>query len=128
MTIAVRIFQWITGLAGLGALAFGLLDWITNISIIPVHMLFGFILTIALLILSILMLFGSRVRVWGVVGIVYALIVPLLGLTQTTLLVGNVHWLIRTLHMLVGIGAMALAGIMARWYTLLKAREQVIVQ
>ena len=128
MTITVRILQWITGLAGLGALVLGLLDWIANISFINVHMLFGFTVTLALLVLSILMLFIRGMRIWGAVGIVYALIIPVFGLTQATLLVGDFHWLIRTAHLLVGIGALALAGIMAQRYTRLKAQGRIAVQ
>ncbi len=128
MTITVRILQWITGLAGLGALVLGLLDWIANISFINVHMLFGFTVTLALLVLSILMLFIRGMRIWGAVGIVYALIIPVFGLTQATLLVGDFHWLIRTAHLLVGIGALALAGIMAQRYTRLKAQSRIAVR
>jgi hypothetical protein len=128
MTITVRILQWITGLAGLGALVLGLLDWIANISFINVHMLFGFTVILALLVLSILMLFIRGMRIWGAVGIVYALIIPVFGLTQATLLVGDFHWLIRTAHLLVGIGALALAGIMAQRYTRLKAQGRITVQ
>ena len=128
MTIAIRVFQWITGLAGLGALLLGLIYWIANISFITLHMLFGFTLTLSLLGLSILMLFIGHMRIWGVVGIVYALIVPLFGLRQMTLLAGDLHWMIRTLHLLVGIGAMALAGIMAQRYTPFKEQGQVAAQ
>ncbi len=128
MTITVRILQWITGLAGLGALALGLLDWIANISFINVHMLFGFTVTLALLVLSILMFFIRGMRIWGAVGTVYALIIPVFGLTQATLLVGDFHWLIRTAHLLVGIGALALAGIMAQRYTRLNAQGRIAVR
>lgn len=128
MTITVRILQWMTGLAGLGALVLGLLDWVANISFINVHMLFGLTVTLALLVLSILMLLIRGMRIWGVVGTVYALIIPVFGLTQTTLLVGDFHWLIRTAHLLVGIGALALAGIMAQRYTRLKAQGRIAVQ
>ncbi len=34
-------------------------------------------------------------------------IVPAFGLTQDMIFVGNLHWLIQTAHLLVGIGAMA---------------------
>ncbi len=59
-------------------------------------------------------------RIWGIVGIVYALIVPVFGLTQSGILTGNLHWLIQTAHMLVGIGAIVLTGIMSTRYMTLK--------
>jgi hypothetical protein len=46
-------------------------------------------------------------------AIVWGLIVPILGLTQTQLLPGDAHWLIRVLHLLVGIGAMGLGQALA---------------
>ncbi|HLZ60928.1 MAG TPA: hypothetical protein VKR06_28600 [Ktedonosporobacter sp.] len=128
MTLTVRIFQAITGLAGLGALTLGLLNWIANINFIGIHMLFGLTVTLALLVLSILMMFIRGMRIWGAAGIVYALIVPVFGLTQATLLVGDFHWLIRIAHLLVGVGAMALAGIMGNQYLRLQARGQTAAQ
>lgn len=128
MTLTTRILQAITGLAGLGALILGLLDWIVNINLIPIHMLLGLTVTLGLLILSILMMFNKGMRIWGVVGIIYALIIPTFGLNQMTMLVGDYHWVIRTAHMLVGIGAMALAGIMGNQYLRLQAQRQAVAQ
>jgi len=62
------------------------------------------------------------------VGIVYAFIIPLFGLTQATILVGDFHWLIRIAHLLVGLGALALAGIMAQRYLRLKGQSRAAVQ
>jgi hypothetical protein len=59
-------------------------------------------------------------RLLGAIGIVYALIVPVFGVTQTALLVGSLHWLIQTAHLLVGLGALALAGILGTRYLRLK--------
>ena len=39
---------------------------------------------------------------------IYALVVPVFGLTQTLILIGDVHWLIQVAHLLLGIGAMVL--------------------
>jgi hypothetical protein len=50
-----------------------------------------------------------------VLAAVWGLIVPILGLTQTNLLVGSTHWLIEVLHLLVGLGAIGMAeGLAAR--------------
>jgi len=111
--IAVRIIVWIGRIAGLGALLLGLLFWIANIDFISIHILFGLAVAIALLALSIVMVFTRGTRVLGVIGIVYALILPVFGLRQATLLVGNIHWLIQAVHLLVGIGALALIQVMS---------------
>src|SRR5947209_16545207 len=118
--IAVRIIRVIAGVAGLGALTLGLLFWIANMNFIGLHMLFGLIVALSLLILGIVGVFTGGMRLLGAIGIVYALFVPVFGLTQATLLVGSLHWLIQTAHMLVGLGALALSGILSVRYLRLK--------
>jgi hypothetical protein len=118
--MTTRIIQIISGIAGLGALTLGLLFWIANINLISIHMLLGLLVALTLLIVSIMAVSTRDMRTWGIVGIVYALIVPVFGLTQSSILVGNLHWLIQTVHMLVGIGAVALAGVMSVRYAALK--------
>jgi hypothetical protein len=118
--MTTRIIQVILGIAGLGALLLGLLFWIANIDLISIHMLLGLIVTLTLLVMSIIAVGTRGMRIWGIVGIVYALIVPVFGLTQSGILTGNLHWLIQTAHMLVGIGAMVLTGIMSTRYMTLK--------
>jgi hypothetical protein len=110
--IAVRIIQWVAGLAGLGALALGLLFWIAQVDDINIHMLFGLTVALALLVLSIVMVATRGMRLLGAVGIVYAFILPVFGLTQSGILIGSLHWLIQAAHLLVGLGALALAGVM----------------
>ena len=117
---AARSLQIVAGLAGLVALTLGLAFWIAQINFISIHMLFGLIVTLSLLTLAIMALRIRELRVLGIVGVIYAPIVPLFGLTQEALLVGDLHWLIRTAHLLVGIGAIALAGIIAARYQRLK--------
>jgi hypothetical protein len=118
---AVRIIQLIAGIAGLVALVLGLLMWFAQANVVlPVHMILGLIVTLGLLILAIMAVFTSELRVLGVIGIIYALIVPVFGLTQFNLLVGDLHWLIRIAHLLVGLGAMGLIGIIAARYRRLK--------
>ena len=119
--IIVRIIRGIAGVAGLGALTLGLLDWIANVSFISIHILFGLTVALSLLILGIVGVFTKGMRLLGAVGIVYALILPVFGLTQTTLLVDSLHWLIQAAHLLVGLGALALAGITSTRYLRLKS-------
>ena len=118
--IAVRIIRGIAGIAGLGALTLGLLFWIANMNFISIHMLLGLTVALSLLTLGIVGVFTRGMRLLGAIGIVYALIVPVFGLTQATLLVGSLHWLIQTAHLLVGLGALALAGILGTRYLRLK--------
>jgi hypothetical protein len=71
-------------------------------------MLAGIVLVLALWALSILAAVSGVHRGLVALAIVWGLIVPILGMTQTQLLPGDAHWVIRLLHLLIGIGAMAL--------------------
>lgn len=116
----ITIFDWILRIAGLGALVLGLLIWTLQLNIITYHMLFGLLVTLALLAISFLATLTRGLRVLGIIGIVYAFILPILGVNQDSLFIGNLHWLIQAIHMLVGIGALAYAGILSMRYRRLK--------
>ena len=118
--LTVRIIRGIAGVAGLGALTLGLLFWIANIDFISLHMLFGLTVALSLLTLGVVGVSTSGMRLLGAIGIVYALLVPAFGVTQATLLVGSLHWLIQAAHLLVGLGALALAGTLGTRYLRLK--------
>jgi hypothetical protein len=111
--MTARIVQIIVGLAGLCALVLGLLIWIANIDLTDIHILFGLLVTLGLLAMSIIALTAPGLRIWGMVGISYAIILLIFGVAHSNLLVGNLHWLIQTLHTLVGIGALVLTGFLA---------------
>jgi len=118
--MTTRIVQIIVGLAGLCALVLGLLIWIANIDLTDIHILFGLLVTLGLLAMSIIALVARGLRIWGMVGIGYAIIVLIFGVSHSTILVGNLHWLIQTLHLLVGIGAIVLTGTLGVRYKTLK--------
>jgi hypothetical protein len=116
LMIAVRTIQWIAGIAGLIALTLGLLFWIANIDLISIHMLLGILVALSLLILGIVGAFTKGLRVLGIIGLIYAPLMFVFGLRQATILVGDLHWIIQTAHLLVGLGALALIGIIGTRY------------
>jgi hypothetical protein len=93
----------------------GLLFWTGNAdALIPIHMLLGIALVIALWALAALAAAASVSLGLVVLAFVWGLVVPVLGLRQTTLLVGSAHWIIQVLHLLVGLTAIALAQVLAQ--------------
>jgi hypothetical protein len=108
MPIFMRILTRTGQLAGVGAVILGLLHWFFHISFITIHMLFGVLVTLVLLIAGIVAIFNTKLRVSGAVAIVFALIVPVFGRTQMLILVGDFHWLIQIAHLLVGATAVIL--------------------
>jgi hypothetical protein len=121
--MTARLLQIVVAITGLCALVLGLFIWIANIDLTDIHMLFGLLVTLGLLVMSIIALTARGLRIWGIVGIVYAFIVLIFGISHVNLPVGNLHWLIQTLHMLDGIGALVLTGLIGARYRTLKRGE-----
>lgn len=93
----------------------GILFWVGAADgLIPVHMLLGIALVLALWILAGIAATAGVNRGLVALAFVWGLITPALGLTQTRLLPFDGHWIIQILHLLVGLTAIALAQILAR--------------
>jgi hypothetical protein len=104
-----RLLQIIATVSTLVAVALGLGTY-THVDFTSIHMLFGLIVALILLILAVMAVFTSGLRRLGAVGIVYALIVPIFGATQQMILAGDLHWLIEAAHLVVGFGALMFIG------------------
>ena len=116
MKIATTVLQTLVRLAGLTLIVLGVLFWTGHaLTLIPVHMLVGFVLVLSLWALAILAARAGVHPAFVALAIVWGLIVPILGLTQQRLLPGDAHWVIQVLHLLVGLGAIGQAeGLAAR--------------
>ncbi len=119
-----RIARWIVRLGGLFQLVTGILFWLGSLqSWQPHHMEVGVLFTLALWLLALLGGFSDlQARLVGV-GMVWGLVVMVLGFSQTMLLEGSLHWVIRLLHLLVGVVAMGLGEALAAG--ILRARSGV---
>jgi hypothetical protein len=83
--------------------------------LVPLHQTIGFLLVFGLWTLAFLAARAGVRPPQVAMAAVWGLVVPVLGLTQTRLLVGSAHWLIEVLHLLVGIAAVGMAeGLAAR--------------
>ena len=116
MKIATTVFQMLVRLSGLILISLGVLFWTGHaLTLIPVHMLVGFVLVLSLWALAVLAARAGVHPAFVALAIVWGLIVPILGLTQQRLLPGDAHWVIQILHLLVGLGAIGQAeGLAAR--------------
>jgi len=90
------------------------------------HMGFGSIGVLGLLILGAVAVFTRGSRQLGAVSMIYALAVPAFGLSQPLLqmLTSSWFWLIQLAHLLVGVGAMMLALRIGKRYEPLKLKKQ----
>lgn len=113
MLIVARTLRWLAYIAGLGAVLLGVVIWITDADIATLHMTFGITLALVIIILSILSFFYQGLRISATAGILYALFIYAFGRMQALVLDGNLHWLIRIVHLIFGLGAIAMANRMA---------------
>lgn len=110
MKTATGAVQWLIRVLGVILIVLGLLFWTGQaLPLIPVHMLLGLVFAISLWTLAFL---AARARVNSSLvlsTVLWGLLVLFLGVTQTRLLTGQIHWLIQILHLLVGLGAIGQA-------------------
>jgi hypothetical protein len=110
--LAESNITWIARVPAIGTQLQGWLYWIANSTgFIFTHMVLGIAFALLLLALSLIELLTGRMRLLGASGIVYTLILTFLGFTQTGLLVGPMHWLIQTAHVVIGFGALVLVQV-----------------
>ena len=108
------IARWTVRIAGLLALLLGAHLWTSaSRALVPVHMLLGLLTVIALLAIGIL---GRRIgtplelvslaSMWGIITLG-------VGIGQRGWLVGSSHWVIQAVHLLLGLGAIGIAEMIA---------------
>jgi hypothetical protein len=113
-----RIASIVLRLCGALAVILGILFWSGNsLNLIPIHMLLGLLVVLSLWIVGIGQAF-SRGGSWplAIGALLLGLLVIVVGMRQSSLLVGPFHWVIQVVHLLLGILAVGIGQIAtARW-------------
>ncbi|HEY3750887.1 MAG TPA: hypothetical protein VGL80_16975 [Pseudonocardiaceae bacterium] len=100
--------------AGIVQLVLGMLFWAgIGRNLIPVHETIGTILVLSLLTLAFLAAWAGAPIGLVVLVVVWALVLPVVGVGQTNVLVGSLHWIVQAVHLLLGLAAMGLASVLA---------------
>jgi hypothetical protein len=108
MTSIVKALQWVARLDLLAALILGILLWTGSPGSLKIHILTGFVMTIALLLVA-LMGFFSRIKpVLPIIAILWAVLLPYVGFAQLKLMPGASHVVIQIIHLLIGICSLGL--------------------
>jgi hypothetical protein len=122
-----RIASVVLRLCGTLAAILGLLFWSGNsLNLIPIHMLLGLLVVLSLWIVGIGQAFSSAGS-WPLAGgaLLLGLLVLVVGMRQSSLLVGPFHWLIQVVHLLLGILAVGVGQVAtARWRNSSTLREE----
>ena len=114
MPAAAATAHWTVRVSGLVMIILGIAIWTGSFdALIPVHSLVGLILVLALWTLA---YYARRSGVSSglvVLTILWGLLLPILGLTQHQLLVGNAHWVVQVVHLVAGLVAIGLGEMLA---------------
>jgi hypothetical protein len=114
MRSTITGIQMFVRVAGVVQLALGLAFWTGNLlGLVDLHMLNGILLVLALWIQAALAARAGVEPRLVAVAAAWGLVVVIVGLTQTDLLTGSLHWLIQVIHLLLGIGLLDLADTLA---------------
>jgi len=111
---AALVAQTVIRLAALVLIVLGALLWAgASGGLLAAHVLVGLLLVLALWTLAILAALAQTRTGTAALAVAWGLVVILLGITQPGLLPGDAHWVIRVLHLLVGLAAVAMAEVLA---------------
>ncbi len=103
--MVIRIASVVLSFAGLLALILGLLIWTGSASnLIQMHMLLGLLAVSALWVVGIGQAF-SKGGSWSIAicALIVGAIMIILGLNQSALMVGPLHWVIQIVHLVLGL-------------------------
>jgi len=115
MSNTAKVAGMVVGITGLFQIVLGLVLWTGHaLFLLQLHMAVGVVFVLALWTVAALAL-KARAPM-GLVALAFAwgAVVLLFGMTQAQILVGPNHWIIRALHLLVGMGAMGQAAGLVR--------------
>lgn len=119
------VLLWIIRIGGIIQIVVGLLFWTGRaLNLLPMHMLIGLLVALSVLLVSILA-WRTGGRPGAVIaGVLLALALPALGMTQMGLLVGSWHWIIRVLHLAIGVGALGVGDSLANYVRGVRSPER----
>ncbi len=110
MRNATTTAQMLVRISGLIQITLGLLFWTGHLfSLVPLHIAVGIVLVLSLWTLAGIAARAGVSPGFVVVAFGWGVLLPVFGLTQSQLLVGDSHWIIRVLHLLVGLAAIGQA-------------------
>ena len=114
MKNAVATVQILIRIAGIIMLILGLAFWGgLSPTLINIHIVVGGVLVLLMWGLAYLAARAGAPTSLVILDVAWSLVLPALGMTQAQLLLGPAHWVIHVIHLLVGIGALGQAEMLA---------------
>ena len=113
MTGIVGTLRWVARLVGVIALILGIILWIGSPSVLKIHILTGFIMSIAMLLIGLVGFFARVKPALPIIALAWAPLLPYVGFAQLKLFPGASHVVIQVIHLLIGICAIGIAEALA---------------
>ncbi len=111
---ATKSFDILVRIAGVLALVLGFALWGGRLyAILNLHMVLGLVVVLGLWALAALALRRGVAKGPAAASLVWGLATLALGPSQSGFLVGDLHWIVQVAHLLLGLGAVALAALLA---------------
>ena len=116
--MVIRVASVVLSFAGLLALVLGLLFWTgAALNLVSMHMLLGLLAVGALLVIGI----GQALAKGGswtlaICTLVVGALMIAIGMNQASLMVGELHWVIRVIHLVLGLLTIGLGHMGAARY------------
>ena len=111
MRIAIMVTRGLLGAMGVVQVALGVLLWTGHaLGSVPLHMAIGAGFVLALWVLAVLCARAGAPAGLVAIAVAWGAFLLAFGVTQTRLLPGPAHWVIRVVHLLTGIVAMGLGA------------------
>jgi hypothetical protein len=115
MAMAMMLVNALIGIAGLALIILGFAFWAGKwTDLVPMHEKIGIVVVLLLWVVALIGLAYNVSKARIAIAIVWGFIVIGFGFAQTGIMVGDMHWVIRVLHLIVGLVALSLAGTIAR--------------
>ncbi len=114
MKSAAMVAVMLVRLAAVALIALGIVIWTGHPDgIAGIHILIGLLFVLALWVLAVLALRSSVAFPLAAAGLVWGMVVVAFGLAQQALIPGDAHWVIRVIHLLIGLVAVGLAEMLS---------------
>ena len=112
---ATKALDYLARIAGVLALILGLALWSGRLyALVDLHMALGVAVVLGLWGLAVLALRRGVSPGLAVGAAIWGLATLALGLGQTRILLGDLRWIVQVVHLLLGLGAIAVAAALAR--------------
>ena len=111
MRATANISIWIVRVAGTLQLVLGALFWTGHAyTFVPLHIVSGILIVLTLWTVAVLALVIRTNRGLASFALFWGLALPAFGMRQATMLIGPTHWIVRVIHLLMGLVAMGVAA------------------